>query len=127
MSCATKLKSTEEPDQTTKVPTAEGKRLVPDLESLLYDDRPQSATVPLSPLKYMLEVMRDPTACPERRDRMAIGAAPYIHEKGKGLMETLPMAWCDFIDALNPQELDEFENVVRKIIRFKMERQQCGK
>lgn len=35
----------------------------------------------ISPLEYMLEVMRDPTADKERRDRMAIAAAPYCHPR----------------------------------------------
>jgi hypothetical protein len=33
----------------------------------------------LSPLDYMLAVMRDPKADPARRDRMAIAAATYRH------------------------------------------------
>jgi phage terminase small subunit len=41
----------------------------------------------LSPLEYMLEVMNNRKAEPERRDRMAVAAAPYVHgkmgEKGK--------------------------------------------
>jgi hypothetical protein len=35
----------------------------------------------LMPLDYMLKVMRDPSADPERRDEMAKGAAPYLHAK----------------------------------------------
>jgi hypothetical protein len=34
-----------------------------------------------TPLEYMLSVMRDPSEFPERRDRMAIAAAPYLHAK----------------------------------------------
>jgi hypothetical protein len=34
-----------------------------------------------TPLDYMLSVMRDPSEFPERRDRMAIAAAPYLHAK----------------------------------------------
>lgn len=34
-----------------------------------------------TPLEYMLRVMRDETQAPERRDRMAVGAAPYVHAK----------------------------------------------
>lgn len=34
-----------------------------------------------SPLDYMLAVMRDETAKPERRDRMAIAAAPLVHTR----------------------------------------------
>ena len=34
-----------------------------------------------TPLEYMLRVMRDPTSEPERRDKMAVGAARYVHMK----------------------------------------------
>ena len=35
----------------------------------------------LTPLEYMLAVLRDETADPDRRDRMAAAAAPYIHPR----------------------------------------------
>ena len=35
----------------------------------------------ITPLEYMLEVMNSTEADDERRDRMAIAAAPYVHEK----------------------------------------------
>jgi hypothetical protein len=35
----------------------------------------------ISPLDYMLGVMRDTEADPARRDRMAQAAAPYVHAK----------------------------------------------
>ena len=35
----------------------------------------------MTPLEYMLAVMRDPLADPARRDRMAIAAAPFLHRK----------------------------------------------
>ena len=35
----------------------------------------------LTPLEYMLAVMRDPNEPPERRDEMAKAAAPYVHPK----------------------------------------------
>jgi len=35
----------------------------------------------MSPLDYMLTVMRDPQADPMRRDRLAIAAAPYVHPR----------------------------------------------
>ena len=38
-----------------------------------------AAKVELSPLEYMLQVMNDLAAEPERRDRMAIAAAPFVH------------------------------------------------
>jgi len=34
-----------------------------------------------TPLEYMLRVMRDPRTTDDRRDRMAMGAAPYVHAK----------------------------------------------
>jgi hypothetical protein len=47
----------------------------------------------LDPLSYMLRVMNDPTAEPERRDRLAIAAAPFVHpranEAKKGKKEEL--------------------------------------
>lgn len=36
---------------------------------------------PLTPLEYMLKVMNDPRETPDRRARMAIAAAPYVHPK----------------------------------------------
>ncbi len=33
------------------------------------------------PLEHMLKVMNDPNADNERRDRMAVAAAPYVHPK----------------------------------------------
>ena len=35
----------------------------------------------MSPLEYMLHVMNSRKAEPERRDRMAVAAAPYVHGK----------------------------------------------
>lgn len=35
----------------------------------------------MTPLEYMLAVMNSAEADDERRDRMAIAAAPYVHEK----------------------------------------------
>jgi hypothetical protein len=35
----------------------------------------------LTPLEYMLAVMRDPDADQVRRDRMAMAAAPYCHPR----------------------------------------------
>ena len=34
-----------------------------------------------SPLEYMLRIMRDQAVETDRRDKMAIGAAPYMHAK----------------------------------------------
>jgi hypothetical protein len=35
----------------------------------------------ITPLEYMLNVVRDPMAAPDRRDRMAIAAAPFVHPR----------------------------------------------
>lgn len=34
-----------------------------------------------TPLQYMLRVMRDPTVDHERRDKLAVAASPYVHQK----------------------------------------------
>lgn len=41
----------------------------------------------LTPLDYMLMVMRDEQAPPERRDEMAKAAAPYVHPKRAAIAE----------------------------------------
>jgi hypothetical protein len=41
----------------------------------------EAATHGLMPLEYILSVVRDPSVEPERRDRMAIAAAPCIHPR----------------------------------------------
>jgi len=40
-----------------------------------------TVTPGIMPLDYMLSVIRDPTARQDRRDRMAIAAAPYCHPR----------------------------------------------
>lgn len=35
-----------------------------------------------TPLEYMLRVMNDETQENDRRDKMAMGAAPYVHARG---------------------------------------------
>jgi hypothetical protein len=54
------------------------------------DIQAEAESANLSPLDYMLQVMRDDNADPERRDRMAIAAAPFVHARrgeGKGKKE----------------------------------------
>jgi len=41
----------------------------------------EAQRVGLLPLDYMLSVMRDPSADPARRDRMAVCAAQYCHSR----------------------------------------------
>jgi len=49
------------------------------------DIQAEAATANMTPLDYMLKVMRDLTADIARRDRMASYAAPYCHpRKGEG-------------------------------------------
>jgi phage terminase small subunit len=45
----------------------------------------EAAAENLTPLEYMLRVMNDPTESKERRDRLAVAAAPFVHaRKGEG-------------------------------------------
>ena len=37
----------------------------------------------LSPLDYLLSIVRNPNEDPRRRDKAAIAALPYCHAKGK--------------------------------------------
>ena len=41
----------------------------------------EAAAVGMSPLEYMLNIMRDPEATISRRDGMAIAAAGYVHPR----------------------------------------------
>jgi len=42
----------------------------------------EAADANMTPLDYMLKVMRDSSAETDRRDKMAYWAAPYVHSKG---------------------------------------------
>jgi hypothetical protein len=63
-------------------------QLAAELSAGLTDDeKVKAAAENLTPLDYMLKVMNDPAAEKERRDRMAIAAAPFVHTRpgeGKG-------------------------------------------
>jgi len=49
------------------------------------DDKTEAKAENLDPLAYMLRVMNDPVVDVERRDKMAIASAPFIHSrKGEG-------------------------------------------
>jgi hypothetical protein len=49
------------------------------------DIKKEAKAANMDPLDYMLKVMNDEDAEPERRDRMAIAAAPFVHpRKGEG-------------------------------------------
>lgn len=47
-------------------------------------DEAGAAAENLDPLTFMLQVMNDPKAPDDRRDRMAIAAAPFVHAR-KGI------------------------------------------
>lgn len=71
-------------------PGAGRPRKISDVE--FSEDAPKTNGVPsdvvvlaniegMTPLEYMLMVMRDDAVDPVRRDRMAIAAAPFVHAK----------------------------------------------
>jgi hypothetical protein len=41
----------------------------------------EAARVGMAPLDYMISVMNDPLCDPTRRDRMAVAAAPFVHQR----------------------------------------------
>lgn len=41
----------------------------------------EATSAGMTPLEYMLSVMNDRSGDPDRRDKMAIAAAPYLHAK----------------------------------------------
>lgn len=45
----------------------------------------------ITPLQYMLEILRDTTQDPTRRDEMAKSAAPFIHPKLSSVDATVEM------------------------------------
>ena len=56
--------------------------VVPDLPA---DITGPAVSAGLSPLEYMLAVMRDDGEEDARRDRMAMAAAPYLHQRAAEL------------------------------------------
>jgi hypothetical protein len=57
-----------------KAPKAQPIKVAPDIKKAARKSG-------MSPLDYMLTVMNDGEADSERRDRMAVAAAPYVHAK----------------------------------------------
>jgi hypothetical protein len=41
----------------------------------------EATSAGMTPLEYMLSVMNDRATDPDRRDKMAVAAAPYVHAK----------------------------------------------
>ena len=69
-----------EPEEAVKKTTRKSKKESIPVKSSTDEQKEQAL-----PLDYMLSVMNDPEAETERRDRMAVSAAPYIHaRKGEG-------------------------------------------
>jgi hypothetical protein len=61
--------------------------LAVELAAEVSGDKQPENSERLEPLDYMLSVMNDPMADKDRRDRMAIAAAPFVHPRiaeGKG-------------------------------------------
>ncbi len=56
-------------------------------ESLVAEAKREAPKVGKTPLEYMLDVMNDAEGDPDRRDKMAIAAAPYVHAKAEALAE----------------------------------------
>jgi hypothetical protein len=69
----------------------------------------------LTPLEYMLRVMRNPRAPAERRDDMAKAAAPYVHPKLGSIQHTGanggPIQTVD-LSKLNDDELARLETLL---------------
>lgn len=57
----------------------------------------------LTPLQYLLNVMRDPASEPKERQACAIAAAPYVHSKLSSIEMTADMR------VTRPQELSDDE------------------
>ena len=72
--------SKEDRETMTRLLAELDRELDPE-EKVLKSGSPET----LEPLAYMLQVMNDPDISKERRDRMAIAAAPFVHDrKGEG-------------------------------------------
>jgi hypothetical protein len=68
-----------------------------------------------TPLEYMLKVMRNTKAAGERRDRMAVAAAPYVHPKLANMQHTGanggPIQTVD-LTKLSDDELSRLESII---------------
>jgi hypothetical protein len=63
-------------------PGSGGRVTLPETEADLAPDiRRAAVNADMSPLEYMLTVMRDPKVPEVRRDRMAQAAAPFVHAR----------------------------------------------
>jgi hypothetical protein len=58
-----------------------GSCAAPDANKRTHEIADAAVREGLTPLEYMLAVLRDESVEPDRRDRMAAAAAPYIHPR----------------------------------------------
>lgn len=71
----------------------------------------------ITPLDYMLRVMRDEKADKGRRDDMAKAAAPYVHPKFSAITPSVPPGQNGYADLskLTDAELEQVERISRKL------------
>ena len=76
-----KLKQKKAAQKTAKKVVLKAKTKDGITKPIPVDIAQEAANADMSPIEYMLKVMRDDGADKDRRDRMAIAAAPYVHKK----------------------------------------------
>ena len=71
----------------------------------------------ITPLDYMIQVMRDAKADKARRDDMAKAAAPYVHPKFSSITPQVPPGENGYADLskLTDVELEQVERISRKL------------
>lgn len=65
----------------------------------------------ISPLEYMLKVMRDETADDRRRDDMAKAASPYVHSRLSSVVHSGSVGTYD-LTSLKDEDLDRLESIL---------------
>lgn len=100
-------------------PGAGRKRGTPNKASV--ERQKEVAATGITPLDYMLKVMRNPKADASRRDEMAKAAAPYVHPKlatmqhtgrGGGPIQTMDVTK---LKGMTDEELDLLERALVQI------------
>ena len=66
----------------------------------------------LNPVEYMLRVMRDPNADPDRRDRMAAAVAPFVHPRLNAVDARVALALVDRSAPAREMTAIEFDTLV---------------
>ena len=83
----------------------------------------------LTPLDWMLQVVRDPDQPNERRDEMAKAAAPYVHPKlsaidakvHQDLSAKVQMVDTIDLSVLTPDQRDSFREILTALAKAKAE------